>query len=706
MFRQIQKRALATSSQLSNLVELTINGKTVKVPPGTTVLKAAEEIGVQIPRFCYHERLAIAGNCRMCLVDMVGGPKPIASCAYPVMNGMKIETDSDRAKKAREGVMEFLLINHPLDCPVCDQGGECDLQDQSYAFGSDRSRFKEAKRAVQDKELGPLVKTVMTRCIQCTRCVRFSHQIAGNPSLGMSGRGNDAQIGTYVDLKGMIGSELSGNLIDVCPVGALTSKPYAFQGRPWENRKCETICALDAVGSNIQVSTRAGDLLRVIPKIHDGINEEWIGDKTRFSYDGLKRQRLTQPLTKRSGKFQATHWEDCLEEVATLVAECRGDQVGAVAGAQTDAETLMAMKDFLAVNGSNHAYTEQAFHGDVTNRANYIFNNSIEGIEEADLIILVGSNPRYEATIVNARIRKAWLHNETDVAVIGNSDLNLTYDHDHLGDDVATIDALISGKHQYSAKLKAAKNPMVIVGADAVDNEMGGDLLNKVQQLCSAYKADYNFLHSRAGQVGALDLGYNGSNQADLSNCKVIFNLGADEGKFTKQEGQKVIYIGTHGDNGAKEADIILPAAAYTEKHATYVNTEGRAQQTRPAVHPPGAARVDWQIVRALSEIFSEVADIEATLPYDSLDEIRERIDNYNPAVVNYDVCNANPYVPENVAASDNSAVGKISVALPEFADYFMTCPITRASQVMANCIKSAGEMDVNQQYIEGEASQ
>ena len=490
MFRKIQSRCLKTTAAAFNqadLVELTINGKQVKVPPGTTVLKAAEEIGVQIPRFCYHERLAIAGNCRMCLVEMVGGPKPIASCAYPVMNGMKIETDSEKSKKAREGVMEFLLINHPLDCPVCDQGGECDLQDQSYAFGSDRSRFFEQKRAVADKDLGPLVKTVMTRCIQCTRCVRFSHQIAGNPSLGMSGRGNDASIGTYVDLKGMLGSELSGNLIDVCPVGALTSKPYAFQGRPWENRKVETICALDAVGSNIQVSTRAGDLLRVIPKIHDGINEEWIGDKTRFSYDGLKRQRLTQPLVKISGKFQATHWEDALENVAVYVSEFKGSQIGAIAGAQVDAEALMAMKDFLAVNGSEHAYTEEVFSGDSTVRENYIFNDSIEGIEESDLIILVGSNPRYEATIVNARIRKAWLHNETDVAVIGDEGLNLTYDHDHLGSDAATIDDLISGKHAYSAKLKAAKKPMVIVGSKAVAGENGDALLNKVQNLCKTY---------------------------------------------------------------------------------------------------------------------------------------------------------------------------------------------------------------------------
>jgi len=708
MFRQIQSRAISTSKQLQNKapkpVKLTINGKQVQVPPGTTVLKAAEEIGVQIPRFCYHERLAIAGNCRMCLVDMVGGPKPIAACAYPVMNGMKIETDSERAKKAREGVMEFLLINHPLDCPVCDQGGECDLQDQSYAFGSDRSRFWEDKRAVADKDLGPLVKTVMTRCIHCTRCVRFSHQIAGNPTLGTSGRGTDTEIGTYVELKGMLGSELSGNLIDVCPVGALTSKPYAFQGRPWENRKCETICTMDAVGSHIQVSTRAGDLLRVIPKINDSINEEWIGDKTRFSYDGLKRQRLTQPLVRINGKFQATHWEDALENVAALVSEFRGDQIGAIVGDQTDAETMMAMKDFLAVNGSEHHYTQEQFPGDTNNRQNYLFNTSIEGLEDSDLILLVGSNPRYEATIINARIRKTWLHNETDVAVIGPTDLNLTYDHEALGEDISIIDDLIAGKHAFSDRLKNASNPVVILGSNAVqDSENGAAVLNKVQALCKQYNAAYNFLHNNASQVAALDLGYTAQNSDKLENCKLVFNLGADAASVKKYPGQKIVYVGSHGDQGARDADIVLPSAAYTEKNASYTNTEGRAQQTRPAVHPPGAARVDWQIIRALSEVFSEIAEVRATLPYDDLSEIRDRMDNYNPVVTNYDVCNGVKFVP-NVdvkAATGEKIEGKIGVKLPTFKDYFMTCPISRASQNMANCVKSANNMDTNQQYVE-----
>jgi len=694
MFRTLTRNS-------SNLVELTINGQQVKVPPGTTVLKACEEIGVQIPRFCYHERLAIAGNCRMCLVDMKNSPKPIASCAYPVMQNMVIETENDRAKKAREGVMEFLLINHPLDCPVCDQGGECDLQDQSMAFGSDRSRFTEVKRAKAEEELGPLVKTVMTRCIQCTRCLRFSHQIAGSPSLGMSGRGLDASIGTYVELKGMLASELSGNLIDVCPVGALTSKPYAFQGRPWENRKTESICVLDGIGSNIQISTRAGDLLRVIPKIKDDLNEEWISDKTRFSYDGLNRQRLTQPLIKVNNKFQATHWTDALETVADIMNEYSSKDMAAITGAQTDAEALTAMKDFLNALGSNSLYTDQIFPGDSSNRENYIFNSSIQGIEEADCILIIGSNPRYEATMINARIRKSWLHNETDVGLIGPTDLNLTYDYEALGNKNTTLDDLISAKLPFFNKLKNSKKGIIILGSGAVQNADGENILKKTMELANKTNCEFNYMHSNCSMVTALDIGYESKNiKSNLDKAKLIFNLGSDNETFVKKPDQVMIYIGTHGDKGAANADIILPAAAYTEKHATYINTEGRAQQTRPAVHPPGAARVDWQIIRGLSEIVSEISNRNTILPYDTLEELRDRMENLNPNLVNYDNLTCQPFIPKDTKSSEQIH-STFEVTLKHFHEYFMTCPITRSSVTMANCVKAAYDSDNNQQYIE-----
>jgi len=693
--------ALKNAAPAQKLVTLTINGKTVQVPPGTTVIRAAEEIGVQIPRFCYHERLSIAGNCRMCLVDMVGGPKPVIACAYPVMEGMTILTESERAKKAREGVMEFLLINHPLDCPVCDQGGECDLQDQAYAFGSDRTRFEEEKRAVADKDIGPLVKTVMTRCIQCTRCVRFSHEIAGNPCLGLSGRGTDASIGTYKDIQGMIATELSGNLIDVCPVGALTSKPYAFQGRPWENRKHETVDCLDAVGAAIQVSSRAGDLLRIMPKINDDINEEWIGDRSRFSYDGLKRQRLTQPLIKQNGRFVPTHWEDALESVAAALAAHSGSEVAAVAGAQCDGESLVALKDFLqATVDSEQVFTEEAFPADSGDRANYLFNSTIVGLEEADLVLIIGANPRYEATSINTRLRKTWFHNDTDVAFVGPTGLDFSYATDELGDSADTIESLIDGSHPYAARIAEAKNAMIVLGSGAVQGEEGAIVHAQAKALAAKYGAQFNFMHKKAAQVGALDLGYNSTGQKEaLSTAKFVINMGADEGVFEKQPGQFVVYMGTHGDDGAKNADIILPGAAYTEKHGTFVNTEGRSQQARPVVHPPGAARVQWQIIRALSETVAKVSGENTTLPYDTLEEVRERMETLCPTMVQYDHLETSPYVPES-SEFEGKLTEKFDVEQKDLSDYYMTCPITRASKNMANAVKSAKEVVPEEQFI------
>jgi len=517
----------------------------------------------------------------------------------------------------------------------------------------------------------------------------------------MTGRGNDAQIGTYVDLKGMFGSELSGNLIDVCPVGALTSKPYAFQGRPWENRRTETICTLDGVGQNISVSTRAGDLLRVIPVIKDDINEEWISDRTRFSYDGLKKQRLTQPLIRVDGKLVATHWEDALESISNTLAQFTGSQVGAVAGDQADAETLTAMKDFLArAADSDLFYTEEEFCGNTDIRSNYLFNSSIAGIENSDLIILVGVNPRFEATLINARIRKTWIHNETDVAVIGPKGLNLTYSTEELGDAPDTMEKIIKGTHPFAEKLKNAKRPMIIVGSNSQAQGEGKAVLDQVQALAGKYNVEYNYLHNRASTVAALDLGLKSQGVATgLDECQIVFNLGANEGKFKRKDGQFVVFIGTHGEAGAREADVILPAAAYTEKHATFVNTEGRAQQTRPAVHPPGAARVDWQIIRALSETVAEVTGDECTLPYDTLTEVRERIEELSPNVTQYDHLHTKPYIPEETKYSPIK--NSFTVGLKNLEDYYMTCAITRSSSVMADCTKSALENDNSAQYIE-----
>ncbi|XP_068602173.1 NADH-ubiquinone oxidoreductase 75 kDa subunit, mitochondrial isoform X2 [Brachionichthys hirsutus] len=696
--------AAAAAAAAATHLEVFVDGKPVMVEPGTTVLQACEQVGVQIPRFCYHERLSVAGNCRMCLVEIEKVPKPVAACAMPVMKGWNILTNSDKTRKAREGVMEFLLANHPLDCPICDQGGECDLQDQSMQFGSDRSRFMEGKRAVEDKNIGPLIKTIMTRCIQCTRCVRFASEVAGVEDLGTTGRGNDLQIGTYVEK--MFMSELSGNVIDICPVGALTSKPYAFTARPWETRKTESIDVLDAVGSNIVVSTRGGEVMRILPRLNEEINEEWISDKTRFAYDGLKRQRLTQPMVKNdSGQLVPTTWEDVLTRVAGALQGVDGKQIAAVVGGLVDAEALVALKDLLNRLDSENLCTEEAFPmagagSDL--RSNYLLNTGIAGIEEADLLLLVGTNPRYEAPLFNARIRKSWLHNELHVALVGQ-EVDLSYTYDHLGESAEVLKEIAAGTHLFSQALSKAKHPVVVVGSSCLQRGDGAAIMAAVSTIAQSARVSsgvegtwkvLNVLHRVASQVAALDLGYKPGVDAIRKNPpKLLFLLGADSGCITRQDLPKdslIIYQGHHGDVGAPMADIILPGAAYTEKCGTYVNTEGRAQQTRVAVTAPGVAREDWRIIRAISELAG------VTLPYDSLDEVRDRLAEVSPNLVRYDELeDANYFKQANELSEAGDSAAFTGLLVPPqltVKDFYMTDPISRASQTMAKCVKAVTE--------------
>ncbi|XP_026321244.1 NADH-ubiquinone oxidoreductase 75 kDa subunit, mitochondrial [Hyposmocoma kahamanoa] len=702
----LASRKLASQVQPApNTVEVFIDDQPVHVPPGTTVLQAAALVGVEIPRFCYHERLAVAGNCRMCLVEVEKSPKPVAACAMPVMKGMRVKTNSDLTRKAREGVMEFLLINHPLDCPICDQGGECDLQDQSMAFGSDKSRFTaihyDGKRAVEDKDIGPLIKTIMTRCIHCTRCIRFASEIAGIDDFGTTGRGSSMQVGTYVEK--MFLSELSGNIIDLCPVGALTSKPYSFAARPWETRRIDSVDVLDPLGSNIVVTTRTNEVLRILPRTNEGINEEWLADKSRFACDGLKRQRLVTPMLLDSrGNLTPVEWEDAMVAAARALRDCPPDKLLAVAGDLVDAEALAALKDLVNRLGSENTCTEQYFplEGSGTDlRSSYLLNTKIANVEEADFVLLIGTNVRFEAPLLNARIRKAFIHHDTDVALIGPK-VDLTYDYIHAGDSASIVKDLASGSssHEVAKRLQAAKRPVVILGADQLKTADGAALLAYTQELAFKLQNNLqdkewkvlNILQRTASQVAALDIGYKpGVGKLLQAGPKVVYLLGADSGVVTRESLPKdtiVIYQGHHGDAGAAMADIVLPGVAYTEKRATYVNAEGRAQQTLPAVTPPGKAREDWKIIRALSEV------VGTPLPYDNLDEVRGRLAELSPALVAYGEVPDNNYFAQatQLAQSFQKPVSsKLDVQLKTLADYFMTDPISRASPTMAKCVQA-----------------
>ncbi|XP_011496020.1 PREDICTED: NADH-ubiquinone oxidoreductase 75 kDa subunit, mitochondrial [Ceratosolen solmsi marchali] len=687
----------------TNLIELFIDEKAIQVPPGTTILKAASLAGIEIPRFCYHERLAVAGNCRMCLVEIEKQVKPVAACAMPVMKGWRVKTNSNLTQKAREGVMEFLLVNHPLDCPICDQGGECDLQDQSMAFGNDRSRFVDidysGKRAVEDKDIGPLIKTAMTRCIHCTRCIRFASEIAGIDDFGTTGRGNEMQVGMYV--KKLFMSEVSGNIIDLCPVGALTSKPYAFVARPWENYRTDSIDVHDAVGSNIVISHRTGEVLRILPRVNEEINEEWISDKARFSYDGLKRQRIITPMIKLNGELQNVDWKSALVSVANILQDLSTNKCAAIAGKQADAESLVMMKDLLNKFDSELLTTEQPFPqkgAGVDLRSNYLLNNKISSIDEADVVLLIGTNPRYEAPIVNIRIRKGYLHHEQKIGFIGPP-VNLTYEYKYLGQSVELISQLKLGTNSFRAILNNAKKPMVILGSEQLSRPDGAKILAEVQSLCKAinnstkvpkYWKIMNILHTNASQVTALDLGYSSSlDDLKKNKPKILFLLGADDPCIKKEDFSKtfIVYMGSHGDYGASIADVILPGAAYTEKCGSFVNMEGRSQQTNAAITPPGMARPDWKIIRALSEIAG------ISLPYDNLNEVRNRIAEIAPHLLKYGDIEPTNYFSQLFEISETIhgtfSDNPIDIKQKTLDQYFMTDAISRASVIMAKCVQA-----------------
>jgi NADH-quinone oxidoreductase subunit G len=670
------------------MTKLTIDGREVEVEAGSTIIQACEVLGVEIPRFCFHERLAIAGNCRMCLVEVEKVPKPVASCAQPVADGMVVKTNTPMVLKARHGVMEFLLINHPLDCPICDQGGECDLQDEAMAYGGDRSRYHENKRAVKDKDFGPLVKATMTRCIHCTRCVRFLADVAGAPDLGSLGRNEALEIGTFVEKA--IGSELSGNMIDLCPVGALTSKPYAFTARSWELRKTESIDALDAVGSNIRIDTRGNQVMRILPRNNDDVNEEWLGDKSRFACDALVRQRLDRPYVRKNGKLEPATWPEAFAAITARLKGVPGARIAAIAGDQADAESMVALKDLIAALGSPNIDCRQDGAKLGGPRVSYLFNSGIAGIDNADALLLIGTNPRWEAPVINARIRKRWLKGGFPIAAVGPK-VDLGYRHQHLGADAATLKAIADGAHPFAQTLKDAKHPMVIVGQGALARDDGAAVLALARKIAEVSGAviegwnGFNVLHTAAARVGGLDLGLlpgpGGRDVAGIvagakaGEIGVVYLLGADEIDTAALGNAFVIYQGHHGDAGAHRADVILPGAAYTEKDATYVNTEGRVQQTQLAVFPPGDAREDWKILRALSEALG------VSLKYDSLAEVRARLAAVNPVFAKVD---------EVVPAAWSSfgvegALGAGPFASP-VGNYYMTDAISRASKTMAEC--------------------
>lgn len=672
------------------MAKVTIDGTQIEVPNGSTVLQACEAAGKEIPRFCYHERLSIAGNCRMCLVEVERAPKPVASCGFPVADGMVVRTDSKMVRDARRAVMEFLLINHPLDCPICDQGGECDLQDQAYSYGMDHSRYAENKRAVKDKNLGPLVKTVMTRCIQCTRCIRFATEVAGVPELGATARGENMEVGTYVEKA--LTSELSGCLIDICPVGALTSKPYAFVARPWELTRTDSIDVTDATGTNTRIEARTPEVLRIAPRVNDEVNEEWMADKGRFSFDGLKRRRLDRAWVRRDGKLAAARWDEAFQAVAARIRAAGPGRVGAIAGDLCDAESMTALRDLLHELGSPHldCRTDGAAF-DTARREFYTFGSSIAGIEESDALLLVGANVRRISPVINARIRKRFLAPPYPIAAIGDAGVDLTYDLTLLGTDARALDTLQAEDGGFGAVLAGAKKPMIIVGEAALARPDGSAVLASAWRLAErvgALRPDwngFNVLHSAAARVGALDLGFMpGEGTLDAAamiagGVDVLWLLGADEFDAAAIPASTfVVYQGSNGDRGAARADVILPGAAWTEKGGTYVNTEGRVQRAFRASDPPGEAREDWRIVRAFGE------RVGVRLPYDDIDAVRARMVAINPVF-------GREGLPR-FGIADRTGPDARGTTISEAPidarreNYWLTNPISRASRTMHEC--------------------
>jgi NADH-quinone oxidoreductase subunit G len=660
---------------MSDIRKIIIDGKEIEVEGAMTLIQACEEAGVEIPRFCYHERLSIAGNCRMCLVEVVGGPpKPAASCAMQVRDlrpgpeGQPpvVKTNSPMVKKAREGVMEFLLINHPLDCPICDQGGECDLQDQAMAYGVDFSRYREPKRATEDLDLGPLVETHMTRCISCTRCVRFTTEVAGIHQMGQTGRGEDAEITAY--LGQTLDSNLQGNIIDLCPVGALVSKPYAFTARPWELSKTESIDVMDALGSNIRVDTKGREVMRFLPRNHDGVNEEWISDKTRFVWDGLRRQRLDTPYIRENGKLRKAEWPEAL---AAAAAAMKGKKVAGLIGDLAPVEAAFALKQLIEGQGGVVECRTDGAKLPAGNRSGYVGTATVEDLEHAKMIQLIGTNPAVEAPVLNARIRKAWLRG-ADVGLIGQA-ADLTYDYHHMGDDRAALDKLLGETFDKVLDVPS----VVVVGQAALREADGSAVLAAAMELANKTQSKLMILHTAASRVGAMDIGAVADNgMDDVASADVIFNLGADEVEIA--DGPFVIYQGSHGDRGAHRADIILPGAAYTEEAGLFVNTEGRPQLAARAGFAPGQAKENWAILRALS------AEMGATLPFDSLAALRKALVKAVPHLGNIDEVAENDWQPV--------AQGKLGTASFQTAitDFYLSNPIARASEVMAELSANA----------------
>ena len=658
---------------MTDLRTIIIDGIEVECDPALTLIQAAEQAGIEVPRFCYHERLSIAGNCRMCLVEVVGGPpKPAASCHMqvrdlrPGRNGEppEVKTNSPMVRRAREGVMEFLLINHPLDCPICDQGGECDLQDQAMAYGVDFSRYREPKRAVVDLELGPLVSTCMTRCISCTRCVRFITEVAGVAELGQTGRGEDAEITNY--LGRILESEMQGNIVDLCPVGALTNKAYAFTARPWELKKTQSIDVMDALGSNIRVDTRGREVMRILPRNHDGVNEEWLADRSRYVWDGLRRQRLDRPYVRRDGKLAPASWDEAFQAIASAVQDA-GDNIAAVAGAVAPIEAMWALGDLMSRLGSNRVEcrTDGAkLPGD--NRSAYAGTARIEDLDTANVLI-VGCNPRLDAPVLNSRIRKSWLTGN-QVALLGQA-VDLTYDYLHVGTDPTALDTL---------SLPEGDN-VVVLGQDALTRPDGAAILAKTMALVERHGAKLLLLHRAASRVGGLDIGFvHADGLACVDGAGVIFNLGEDE--VDMPDGAFVVYQGSHGDRGAHRADVILPGAAYTEQATLFVNTEGRPQMARRAGFPPGDAREDWAILRALSAVLGQA------LGYDTLTALRSEIFQALPHLAALD------QVPENDWQQVEAGSVESTPIIATGPDHYLANPIMRASAVMGEMSRLAAE--------------
>ena len=661
---------------MSDLKKVVIDGTEVEVDGAMTLIQACEQAGVEIPRFCYHERLSIAGNCRMCLVEVVGGPpKPAASCAMQVRDlrpgpeGQPpvVKTNSPMVKKAREGVMEFLLINHPLDCPICDQGGECDLQDQAIAYGVDFSRFREPKRATEDLNIGPLIETHMTRCISCTRCVRFTTEVAGVEVMGQTGRGEDAEITTY--LGSVIDSNMQGNIIDLCPVGALVSKPYAFTARPWELTKTESIDVMDALGSNIRVDTKGREVMRVLPRNHDGVNEEWISDKTRFIWDGLRKQRLDTPYIRENGKLRKATWPEALSAAASAM---KGKKVAGLIGDLVPTEAAFALKALIEGQGGSVECRTDGAKLPAGNRGGYVGTATIEDIDTCEAIMVIGSNPRTEMPVLNARLRKAWTRG-ADVALIGPK-VDLTFAYDHLGDSPEILTELLAQDNSGAKETPS----LIILGAGALARSDGDAILGSAMALADATGAKFMILHTAAGRVGAMDVEAvtDGGLTAALDGAEVIYNLGVDEGDIPA--GPTVIYQGSHGDRGAHRADIILPGAAYTEENGLFVNTEGRPQLAMRASFAPGDAKENWAILRALS------AELDATLPFDSLAALRSALVAAHPHLGQIDVISENTWDPVKAKAPNKAPF------VYAITDFYLTNPIARASSLMAELSANA----------------